>query len=97
MLGKKLVCGAAYVLNERSYIEVDHMITVHVVNAAGAAYANDFIDNYGSRTHRGPGIVIGMARPAEDSQSAMFEILIWDRLVLHATVVDVHSALGDES
>lgn len=96
MLGRKLVCGATYVLHDRSCIEVDHVITVHIVNAVGAGYANALIDKYGTRAHRGPGIVIGQARPAEDSQSAIFEILIWNRLILYASVVPASAAAADD-
>jgi len=95
MLGKKLVCGATYAFHERSFIEVDHVIDVHIVTAAASGYAKTLIDNYGKRVHRGPGIVIGEARTAEDSQSAIFEILIWNRLILHATVVDALASVSD--
>jgi hypothetical protein len=96
LLGRKLICGATYVLHDRSFIEVDHVISVHIVNAAASGYAKNLIDKYGKRVHRGPGIVIGQARTAEDRQSAIFEILIWNRLILHATVVDALAAAADE-
>ena len=96
MLGRKLVCGATYVLHNRSYIEKDHVIAVHIVNETGARYARDFINKYGARVHRGPGLIIGQARPAEDTQSALFEILIWNRLILHASVIDALAAAADE-
>ena len=96
MLGKKLVCGATYALHEGSFIEVDHVIDVHIVNAVASGYAKTLIDKYGKRVHRGPGIVIGEARTAEDSQSAILEILIWNRLILHATVVDAFAGAADD-
>jgi hypothetical protein len=96
MLVRKLVCGATYVLNEGLYIEADHVITVLIENRVGTDYAKTFIDRYGTRFHRGPGIVIGQARPVEDYQSAIFEILIWDTLTLHASVVDALTAAEDE-
>jgi hypothetical protein len=96
MLGRKLVRGATYVLNEGLYIEEDHTITVLVENRLGASYAKTFIDQYGERSHRGPRIMIGQARPAEDRQSALFEILIWGTLALHATVTDALTAADDE-
>jgi hypothetical protein len=95
MLGRKLVSGATYALYDRSYIEVDHVVAVHIVNARVARATAALIDQYGTRVHRGPGIVIGQARPAEDGQSAIFEILIWGRLVLHASIIDVLSDRDD--
>jgi hypothetical protein len=96
MLVRKLVCGATYVLNEGLYIEADHVITVLIENRVGSGFAKTFIDQYGTRFHRGPGIVIGQARPAEDRQSAIFEILIWETLALHASVMDALTAAEEE-
>jgi hypothetical protein len=96
MLGRKLVCGATYALNRSLYIEMDHIITVHIETRAGAGWAKALVDAYGERVHRGPGIVVGQARAEEDRQSAIFEILIWNRFRLHASVVDVFSAAADE-
>jgi hypothetical protein len=96
LLGRKLACGATYVLHNHSYIEKDHVIAVHMVNDSGARYAKAFIDKYGARVHRGPGLVVGQARPAEDTQSALFEILIWNRFILHVSVVDALAAAADE-
>jgi hypothetical protein len=95
MLGRKLVCGTTWILNNQSYIEVDHVIDVHIVNQIGTDYATGFIDQYGGRTHRGPGIDIGQARPAEDTQSAIFQIKIWGMKLIHASVINALSAKAE--
>jgi hypothetical protein len=65
------------------------------VNEVGTHYATGFIEQYGGRTHRGPGIDIGQARPAEDTQSAIFQIRIWGLKVLHASVIDALSVKAE--
>ncbi|HEY6299739.1 MAG TPA: hypothetical protein VIW95_08850 [Candidatus Binatus sp.] len=88
-LGRKLVRGITYVLNDQLLIEADHAIDIHVVNEVGAAVARKLIYQYGGRYDRGPGITIGQARPSEDLQSGIFGIEIWGRVWLHATVVPI--------
>jgi hypothetical protein len=93
ILGRKLVRGITYVLNDRLLIEADHEIDVHVVNEVGAAAARKLISQYGRTYDRGSGIAIGQARASEDLQSGIFEIEIWGRLWLHATVVPIQENL----
>jgi hypothetical protein len=87
ILGRKLVRGATYVLNDRLFIESDYTIDIHVVNEVGAAAAMKLIVAYGGTHHRGPGIQIGHARVPADPQAAIFAIEIWGKFQLHATVV----------
>jgi hypothetical protein len=93
-LGRKLVCGITYLLNDRLFIEADHRIDIYVVNEVGAAAARTLVTEYGGRYDRGPGIVIGQARPPDDRQSGIFEIEIWGRVWLHATVVSIWDDLS---
>lgn len=85
LFGEKLVRGTAYVLENR-YIETDHKIEVFLPGEIDPQPFIDLLDRFGRDDSCGPGINTRIAFVLSDTQSGVFEFIIWDRLRIYATV-----------
>lgn len=80
----KIVRGMTYL--DGKYIEEDHEIEVFFRHDVDASPFQAFLDRFGKRRHRGPGISVTRAVPQDDPVSGVFEIEIWGRFKAWATV-----------
>ena len=84
-LTNKIVRGITYVL-DGNYIGTSHEIRVFLWDEITAAPFRMQLSRFGEHHHRGPGISVTRAVPHDDPISGMFEIQIWGRLTVWATV-----------
>jgi hypothetical protein len=82
---EKLVRGITYVTTKR-YIEPTHQIEVLFLHPEAAKPFVDLLKRFGTQHDRGPGICITRAIPEDEPNSGVFEIEIWGRLRMYATV-----------
>lgn len=87
--GEKIVRGITYVVDEK-YIEDDYSIEIMSAAEIDVPSFRRFLTRFGVHYDRGPGISVTRAVPHDDLNTAMFEIEIWGRLNLWATVSPRH-------
>lgn len=87
LFGEKLVRGITYKEYSR-YIEEDHIIEIFFIGQKGAQIVVENIRRFGAEYHCGPGIRVGVAFAGNDPQSGLFDIEIWGRLHIYATVLN---------
>lgn len=87
---EKLVRGFVY-KNTKIYIDENHEIEVYFSNNRAISIIMDKIDRYGKREYCGPGIRIGAAYANDDPQSGLFDILVWQRLHMYASIVPIEN------
>lgn len=85
-LGEKLVRGITYVKYKR-YIDQNHKVDIFFVHEKNAQLVVDEIRRFGREYHCGPGVRIGAAFIQNDPHSGLFDIEIWGKLRMYATVL----------
>jgi hypothetical protein len=89
-LAEKIVRGLTY-LEEKEFIDDTYEIENFVVNEAGASEFRAALDRFGTTHERLPGLKVRRAVVPEDRLNGIFEIEIWGRLRLYATVTPKRS------
>lgn len=93
-LAEKIVRGIVYIENDM-FIDDGYDLDVFVLNEPGAQPAIEMIDKFGHVLSRGPGIVVRRAVIDEDPRSGLYEIEIWEKAKLYASVVQKDSDGGE--
>lgn len=86
-LAEKVVRGLSYVADSK-IIEDPYVVEVYVLNEAGAEPIRQVLAKYGKEFERGPGITVTRAVTPEDRISGFYEVLIWGRFKVYASVMD---------
>lgn len=85
VLGEKLVRGITHLKN-KTYIDQNHKVDVFFAPEEGGQLVANEIKHFGQEHHCGPGIRIGVAFLPDDPQSGLFDIEIWGKWPMYATV-----------
>ncbi len=83
--GEKLVRGITY-LDSGAFIGRSYEVGVHIIDERAVPEVEGLLQSHGEFAHRGPGFVVVRAKAMDDPICAMFRIVIWGRLRLHAVV-----------
>ena len=86
-LGEKVVRGLIYV-TDRKNIEHPYVVQIYVLKEADAAPIRDALARHGRVFELGPGISVTRAVTDEDGVCGFYEVLIWGRLKVYASVMD---------
>lgn len=85
MLAEKIVRGLTYVLDHK-LVESDHVVSVLFLRPPDDEQFINLLNTFGSEYHCGPGIKIRRGTCADDPVCGVYEIEIWGKLKMYATV-----------
>lgn len=85
MLGEKLVRGLTYIL-DNMLIESDHVVHVLFLHPPDDQPLIDLLNKFGGEYRCGPGIRIRRGITADDPICGVYEVEIWGKLKMYATV-----------
>jgi hypothetical protein len=96
MLAEKVVRGLIYIADGR-FVEAPYEFNQFVLNEEGAAPIKTALDRFGQTYERGPGIRVRRASPVEDPKSAFYEVEIWGKLKMYASVLNTEREMSSRS
>jgi hypothetical protein len=94
-LSEKIVRGI-YFLEDQKFIEPPFTIEFFALTDEGAEPVKDILENFGSVYARGPGIVVRRAVPVDAPMNGIFEIQVWERFKMYASVDTLNPNKTDE-
>jgi hypothetical protein len=86
-LAEKVVRGLIYVVDGK-IVDDPYVVDIHVLDEAGAEAIRAALAKHGQVFERGPGIVVTRAVTPEDELSGFYEVSIWGRFKVYASVMD---------
>jgi hypothetical protein len=87
MLGRKIVRGLTYKLENRFIDDAQEEVGVYFLHDADGAEILGLIGRFGSTFHKGPGITVKRAISADGSHAGLFLFDIWGKLRIYASLL----------
>lgn len=84
-LAEKIVRGI-YFLENKTFIEAGHSVEFYVLNEEGAGPIKELLGRFGQEYARGSGIIVRRAIAEDQPMAAVFEIVVWGKLKMYASV-----------